>query len=305
MQYTDGLYGPIVVHDLAERVPPTDGGRVVFLGANYHSYAGELAGMYLAPGSPWDPNLAGVEPLCDNFVMNGQGVADCGIASTTYNSSTTYKDEPACTGGQMYATTIKPGTALRLRLINHSSYLSYWFSIDSHNLTIVEIDGIEVEPIMSRGVHVNIGQRYSVIVNATEEVGDYYIRQTLERDCSLPYSTYSSSGLEAIGNQVKGILRYERVTTDDDGEDEVLRVGTGAEVKTIGTEGDTTNPWGCGDMPFDMPVPMRREEAYEIGPDDPSHIVNYQFRQVGEVNRIFINKVSNASTPHSFTSFLV
>ncbi|ROW05770.1 hypothetical protein VMCG_05264 [Cytospora schulzeri] len=291
MQYTDGLYGPIVVHDPGEEVPPTDGGRVVFLGANYHSYAGELADMYLAPSSPWDPKLAGVEPLCDNFVMNGQGVADCGIVSTTYNSSTTYKGEPACTGGQMYTTTIKPGTTLRLRLINHSSYLSYWFSIDSHNLTIVEIDGIEIEPITSRGVHVNIGQRYSVIVNATGGVGDYYMRQTLERDCFLPYSTYNSSGLEAIGYQAKGILRYERPEGVDDGQDEV-RVGTGAEVKTIGTEGDTTNPWGCGDMPFDMPVPKRREEAYKMSQDDPSHIVDYQFRQVGEINRIFINKTS-------------
>lgn len=292
VQYTDGLYGPVVVHDPAERVPPTDGGRVVFLGENYHSYAGELAAMYLGPGSPWDPGLAGVEPLCDNLVMNGQGVADCGVASSTYNSSTAYKGEPACTGGRAYTTTIRPGTALRLRLINHSSYLSYWFSIDGHNLTVVEIDGVEVEPIASRGVHVNIGQRYSVIVNATEEVGDYYIRQTLERDCFLPYSTYNSSGLEAVGYQAKGILRYERVADGDGQDEEVLRGKTGAEVKTMGTGGDTTNPWGCGDMPFDMPIPMRREEAYEIGPDDPSLIVDYQFRQAGEINRVFINKVS-------------
>lgn len=292
VQYTDGLYGPIVVHDPHEAVPPAAGDRIVFLGASYHSYAGELAAMYLAPGSPWDPGLAGVEPLCDGFVLNGQGVADCGVASSTYNSSAAYAGGPACTGGQMYTTTVEPGAALRLRLINHSSYLSYWFSIDSHNMTIVEMDGIEIEPITSRGVHVNIGQRYSVIINATEEVGDYYIRQTLERDCFLPYSTYTSSGLEAIGYQAKGILRYERAEGGDDGQDEV-RVGTGAEVKTIGTEGNTTNPWGCGDLPFDLPVPMRREEAYEIGQDDPSHIVDYQFRQVGEINRIFINKVSN------------
>lgn len=302
LQYTDGLYGPIVVHDPDEEVPPTGGERIMFLGANYHSYAGELAKRYLAPSSPWDPGVAGVEPLCDNLVLNGQGVSDCGVPSSTYNSSSSYRDAPACTGGQMYTTAIRPGAALRFRLINHSSYLSYWFSIDNHDVTIVEVDGIEVEPVASRGVHVNIGQRYSVIVKADQEVGDYYIRQTLERDCFLPYSTYSSTGLEAIGYQGKGILRYERAETD--GQDGLLE-GTGMEVKTIGTEGPTTNPWGCGDMPFDLPVPMRPEAAYDIGEGDPSHIVDYQFRQVGEVNRIFINKVRPIShiQPTPFPSF--
>lgn len=321
MQYTDGLYGPIVVHDPGERVPRSDAGRVVFLGANYHSYAGELADKYLAAGSPWDPDTAGVEPLCDNLVLNGQGVSDCGVMSTTYNYSSSSSSassssplrvdhehhhhdglqQPACTGGQMYTTTIRPGSTLRLRLINHSSYLSYWFSIDGHDLTVVEIDGTEVEPVASRGVHVNIGQRYSVIVNATEEVGDYYIRQTLERDCFLPYSTYRSSGLEAVGYQARGILKYERVGEEGVGQDGV-QVGPGPEVRMAGTEGDTTNPWGCGDMPFDMPVPMRRGEAYEIGEDDASHIVDFQFRQVGEINRIFMNKVSDLK---SLTTILI
>lgn len=49
-------------------------------------------------------------------------------------------------------------------------------------------------------------------------------------------------------------------------------------------------------MPFDMPKPMRQEAAYELRAGDPTHIVDFQFRQVGEINRIFLNKVSNITT---------
>lgn len=295
VQYTDGLYGPIVVRDPeGEMVPPTDAERIVFLGENHHAYAGELAGHYLAPSSPWEPAEAGVEPLSDNLLLNGQGTFDCSVVSTTFNSTFRQGDTPACSGGQAYTTSIRRGTTMRLRLINHSSYLSYWFSIDRHPLTIVEIDGVEVAPIVSQGVHVNIGQRYSVIISATEKAGDYTIRSSLEKECFLPYSTYVSSGLESIGYQARGILRYER---DEESEGEATIEGENA-----GEEGEawTTNPWGCGDMPFDMPKPMRQEAAYDLGDADPTHIIDFQFRQVGEINRIFLNKVSKHkhSIPH-------
>lgn len=296
VQYTDGLYGPIVVRDPGgEMVPPSDAERIVFLGENHHAYAGELAGHYLAASSPWEPSEAGVEPLSDNLLLNGQGAFDCSVASTTFNSTSRQKNAPACTGGQAYTTTIRPGTAMRMRLINHSSYLSYWFSIDSHPLTIVEIDGVEVEPIVSQGVHVNIGQRYSVIIHATEKVGDYTIRSALEKDCFLPYSTYISSGLESIGYEAKGVLRYERDEVSE-GEETIEKEDTDKEEE--GEEEKTTNPWGCRDMPFDMPKPMRQEAAYELGEGDPTHIIDFQFRQVGEINRIFLNKVSTNIPTH-------
>lgn len=289
VQYTDGLYGPIVVRGCGgdeEMVPATDAERILFLGENHHAYAGELVGHYLAASPPWEPSEAGVEPLSDNLLLNGLNTFNCSVVSTTFNSTYRHKNTPECTGGEVYTTSIKPGTTMRLRLINHSSYLSYWFSIDSHPLTIVEIDGVEVEPIVSQGVHVNIGQRYSVIISATEKVGDYTIRSSLEKDCFLPYSTYISSGLESIGYEAKGILRYE----NHEAPEETTREAE--ETVQVRREETTTNPWGCSDMPFDMPKPKRHEAAYELGEGDPTHILDFQFRQVGEINRIFLNKVS-------------
>lgn len=191
---------------------------------------------------------------------------------------------------------MKPGTSLRLRLINHSAYFSYWFSIESHNLTIVEIDGVEVEPIISSGVHINIGQRYSVIVDMDQNVGDYAIRQTLERECFLPFATYNSSGLEDMQYEARGILRYEGFQ----GFEGILSPPPGkrAEEEQAGGISTTTedvtnpNPYGCKDLPFDQPVPKRAEKAYTLAKGDPEHVLDFQFRQAGEINRIFINRTS-------------
>lgn len=279
VQFTDGLFGPIVVHDPDEQVPNTDREQILLLGENYHRFAAELAASYLSPSSLWSPDEAGVEPLSDNFLLNGQNTWDCGIESTTWPAV-----QQQCTGGQLYTTTIKPVSTVRLRLINHSSYFSYWFSIESHNLTIVEMDGVEIEPIVSTGVHVNIGQRYSVIINATQDVGDYAIRQTLERECFLPFSTYESSGLESIQYEARGVLRYEGF----EGFEGVAVVPPEKKRE----DGSNPNPWGCQDLPFDKPVPKRPEAAYTLGGGDPEHILDFQFRQAGEVNRIFLNKTS-------------
>ena len=57
----------------------------------------------------------------------------------------------ACTGGELYATKVETNKTYRLRLINYSSFFSYWFSIDNHTIEIVETDGTEITPIVARG----------------------------------------------------------------------------------------------------------------------------------------------------------
>ena len=96
--------------------------------------------------------MSGVEPLADNVLMNGQNTYDCGITSTTFpdpsNPDPNSKQPPSprpntkaedCTGGTLYTTTIHPNSKTRLRLINASSFFSYWFSVDNHTLSIVEL----------------------------------------------------------------------------------------------------------------------------------------------------------------------
>lgn len=258
------------------------------------TYNPKLVSSYLKPGSVWSPKEAGVEPLADNFLMNGQHTWNCSVESTTYKSSVApflNHDPPSpCPGGSLYSTAVRLNETARLRLINHSSFMSFWFSIDNHTISIVEIDGVEVEPIVQRGVYINIGQRYSVLVTANQTAGNYAIRATLPQTCFNPFCPYRSSGLEDIGYAVTGILSYE---------------GTSLNEPLIGLAGNTSNPFGvennilrgdvwegCDDMPFDMPVPMRKIKAIDAVPEN-THSIIFHFQQAGEVNRVFINRVSH------------
>lgn len=299
-------------------VPETDDEKIIFLGENYHSFASEvpflmscfyvftrlltyclqLLSHYLSSSTPWDPNEAGVEPLADNLLLNGQNTFPCDLESNTFplsiSSHKAQSDTPACTGGQSYNTTVKPGSITRLRLINHSSYFSYWFSIDDHALTIVEIDGVEVEPIAAQGVHINIGQRYSVIINASQPGGgEYTIRSTLERGCFLPFATYNNSALASSGHEARGILRYDSASDDDNNDTQPLSSSEALNNITSSPSVYTNpNPQGCFDLPFDTPQPKRPEAAYPLAENDPQYSIDFQFRQVGEINRIFLNRTS-------------
>jgi hypothetical protein len=276
---------PQVIHDPTEQTPSVEGDKIIFLGDWYHTYASVLVASYLNPTSRWS-NKSGVEALADNLLMNGRNTYNCSIESTTFPPNQT---ATKCSGGSLYATKVDSGKAYRLRLINHSTFFSFWFSVDNHTLEIVEIDGVEIEPIAFRGVNVNIGQRYSVIIRTNQTVGNYFMRATFPTSCFLPFVPYNSSGLDSSRYRVLGILSY-----DD----------TDLTTATIGVAGDTTNPYGaaqnpfnylvwegCDDMPFIMTVPMRQRPAYNASTNN-THYVQYAFNQAQNVNRIFVNKVS-------------
>lgn len=285
VQYTDGLFGPIVIHDPVEHVQPVDDEKIVFMGDWYHTYGSVLATSYLNPSSRWS-NESGVEALADNLLMNGCNRYNCSVHSTTFPPNT---NATACDGGSLYSTKVESSKTYRFRLINHSTFFSYWFSVDNHTMEIVEIDGIEIEPIAFRGVNVNIGQRYSVVLCTNQTAGNYNMRATLPTSCFLPFVPYNSSGLDSSEYHVLGVLSYD---------------GIDPKEPTIGVAGETTNPFyadqnpyhdlvweGCNDMPFDMVKPTRKEAAYEPATNN-THYIEYEFLQAQNVNRIFINKTS-------------
>lgn len=219
------------------------------------------------------------------------------MVSSTYPPNTNLT---ACSGGSLYNTKVTSGGSYRLRLINHSSFFSFWFSVDNHTLEIVEIDGHEIEPIVATGVNVNIGQRYSVILHANQTAGNYAMRASLPQTCFIPFNTYSSTGLVSTNYQVSGIISYD---------------STSPSIPTIGTAGNTTNPSGasrnpfnnliyegCNDMPFDAAVPKRVEAALNASVANTHYIV-WSFNQAQNVDRIFVNKTAWAPMERNASFF--
>jgi iron transport multicopper oxidase len=74
-------------------------------------------------------------------------------------------------------TTVTHGKRYRLRLVSISCELAFTFSIDAHNLTIIEADGILHMPYTVDSVTIYDGQRYSAILTANQPIGEYEARE--------------------------------------------------------------------------------------------------------------------------------
>jgi Multicopper oxidase len=59
---------------------------------------------------------------------------------------------------------VYPRETVRFHLLNMAadSWIHLW--IENHTMTVIEVDGVYVEPYESQGVDIAIGQRYSVLV---------------------------------------------------------------------------------------------------------------------------------------------
>ena len=53
----------------------------------------------------------------------------------------------------------------RFRLVSLSCDPNYTFSIDDHNMTVIEADGIETQPVTVNAIQIFSAQRYSFVVS--------------------------------------------------------------------------------------------------------------------------------------------
>ncbi|KAK7407830.1 hypothetical protein QQX98_010001 [Neonectria punicea] len=278
VQYTDGLYGPIIIHDPEENIPLVDDDKIVMIADLFHTQSEQLSTEYLGTSPSWSPGRPGLEPPPDNIIINGQHVFNCSILGATEHTHRS-SNITGCTGGSLYTTGIKTGDQVRFRLISHSTSTPLIFTLDNHTLSIVEIDGVEIEPIDTTRVFMNPGQRYSVLVTGNQTSGNYLMRAAAATGCFHLAHSDGISGLESIGYEATGILSYD---------------GTDDGVSPIGSrwESDSTpNPWtyGCGDLPFDLPRPMRKRRAYDVGQNN-HHYFSFHQELVEEKVRTYVNK---------------
>lgn len=71
---------------------------------------------------------------------------------------------------------VTPGTRYRLRLINMSGFAAFNVSLDGHVMRVIEVDGVDVKPVVVNRLTINVAQRYSVIVYADQSPGIYHLR---------------------------------------------------------------------------------------------------------------------------------
>jgi iron transport multicopper oxidase len=127
-QYGDGLRGAFIIED--DNVT-YDGDMAILLSDWYHTPSSELLEEMFRHGSK------GHEPRIDSGLFN----------ETEKQSIFVQKDK-----------------TYLLRLINAGMSATQYFYIEDHPLTIVEVDGVKVEPVEVEALNIATGQRYGVML---------------------------------------------------------------------------------------------------------------------------------------------
>ncbi|KAI0756298.1 laccase [Daedaleopsis nitida] len=146
-QYCDGLRGPIVVYDPNDphkALYDVDNDATVITLSDWYHTAARL-GPQFPRGS-------------DSTLINGLGRS----ISTVTADLTVIK----VTHGKRY----------RFRLVSMSCDPNYTFSIDGHDMTVIEADAISTKPLSVDSIQIFAGQRYSFVLTANQAVDNYWIR---------------------------------------------------------------------------------------------------------------------------------
>jgi iron transport multicopper oxidase len=144
-QYTDGLYGPLIIR---ERNDPNqaqyDSEQILSVADWYNDKAyTQLIPWYLNPN-----NTNGNEPLPDAIVVNGQFTQSLFIPLTS-------------------------SSRVRFRIINAAAFSMYNVSIDGLPLHIIELDQMDTSPYTVNTFAINVAQRVSFYIDMSE-LDSYY-----------------------------------------------------------------------------------------------------------------------------------
>ena len=70
---------------------------------------------------------------------------------------------------------MNPDTTYLLRIVNMGLFTSHYVYIEDHTFTIVEVDGVVVEPYETDSLYVAVAQRYVVLMKtkkSTDKISD-------------------------------------------------------------------------------------------------------------------------------------
>ncbi|XP_064606091.1 uncharacterized protein LOC135470972 [Liolophura sinensis] len=176
-QRTMGFYGPLIVHERQSASPRMEELTWTITDWN-HAYDSEVTfykmiyGIYEGRTKyEGTKSLDGASFSLFRFhsgLLNGRG--------RYYDPSTGQHN-----GAPLSSFTVAPGHQYRVRVIAAGELYPFRISVDNHLITVVASDGYDLEPMTVESFVINPGERFDFILNATQPVGNYWIRgETLE-----------------------------------------------------------------------------------------------------------------------------
>lgn len=193
-QRLDGMFGGLIVKGEDEHYSEIndsyDDEIVVILSDHYHRAGERILQWYLSRSS------GGQEPVPSNGFINGQNIYDCERFMDT---------ELTCVPnvGRHAHFELQNNKRYRIRIINASAMANFRFSIDEHELQVIEADSTEIEPVKAHYIPIASGQRYSAIVHTgNKNRNSFFMRAEMNQECF----NYKN---EELDPEVKGIITYK------------------------------------------------------------------------------------------------
>ncbi|KAF8498797.1 laccase-1 [Gautieria morchelliformis] len=291
-QYCDGLRGPFIIYDPDDPqkylYDVDDDSTIIQLADYYHNPAPSIQQKFLNDA---------VDPVPDSGTINGAG---------------RFIDGPLT---PFSVVNVQPGKRYRLRFINISCAPLFRVSIDRHDLTIIEADGVAHEPHTVGSFNIWIGQRYSAVLNANQPVANYWIRAPPTD--GTPEGLVNNPNMNA--NFTLAVLRYAGApNAEPDG-------STNSTATNLLVDEDLhplINPGSPGgdvpaDYTFDMKITQPNPPFYEIneisfeppaipallqilsGASNPNDFLPHENMQLLPQNAIVeVNVIGNPDDPH-------
>ncbi|KAI9641845.1 hypothetical protein NHQ30_009712 [Ciborinia camelliae] len=167
LQAWEGVLGGIIINGPATANYDVDAG-IMMLNDWTHATSSQT---YLSAETDGPPTL-------DNGLINGTNV---------------YGDL-----GARFNMTVEAGKSYRIRLVNGAIDSHFKFMIDNHNLTVIAMDLVPIVPYSTQVLAMGMGQRYDIIVTASESSGNFWIRAIPQNFCSNNVNA----------DNIKGIFKY-------------------------------------------------------------------------------------------------
>lgn len=121
------------------------------------------------------------------------------------NGTNTWTEDDGTVVGSRFETTFAAGTKYRIRLVNGAADTHFRYTIDNHTFEVIASDFVPIVPYNTTNLSIGMGQRYDIIVTATETTGDFWMRAIPQESCS---------DNDNVDN-ILGIVRYDGSSTAD------------------------------------------------------------------------------------------
>ncbi|TYJ55000.1 hypothetical protein B9479_004311 [Cryptococcus floricola] len=112
---------------------------------------------------------------------NPTGAEPVPVAAVIYgawtNGSYMASNEDIISGAAVsdnFAINFEAGKSYRIHMVNMGSLAMFWVAMEDHDLYIIEMDGVEVEPYLMDAVTLSVAQRYSIWVEAKNSTDKNY-----------------------------------------------------------------------------------------------------------------------------------